>query len=152
MAEFGRASFLHLYLPADGRTVAKWQDYFPARLVDGHVFMPFEAGALAVDETGGQQTVTIRLPDFEANRRITEEAIELETMADLRIYQFAQTTDLTDLPGTETQVGAFVGAIINATRDLSTIEWTVGNPVSVTQANAASVIFTSRLVGIPCRF
>lgn len=151
MAAFARAVFLRIYLASNGSTVRRWQNYYANEIVNGHEFMPFASSGVEVDDSGSQETMTITLPGFQQVESLTRAAMTGSHLFDATIYQFDQATTASALPGTETEVGSFLGNLINASSDFDTYTWTIGNPLSDLRANVPGLSLTTSLIGIPMR-
>lgn len=148
----GRASQLRIYQSGStAQAVARFQNYFHGVVSDGYRFLPFELGGLEMDESGGQDTLSLVLPDIQETAQITEAGLKLGYMVEVKVLEFSQTAPLADLPGDEVQIGGWIGMILGASRDLREITWSVGSPLASTVASAPGLLFTNRLVGTPCR-
>ena len=144
MAETARAVFL-----AVGAN--QWQNYYQRQTVAGHSHLPFEVTGRTISETGGQDTVSIRLPDLEAVAAAGEAALAAGSLVTCTIYGFSQPTVADALPGTESVIAEFRGRLVAMARDFVEISWTLGTALSTRQASATGMVYTTQLVGVPLR-
>lgn len=128
--------------------VARYQSYWPGQTVDSHAFYPFNTNAIVSNATGGQESISI---DFAVSNTITsivEAGIADNHFVELAFYQFTPTASGAP-PTSKALFASFIGELISATQNETTITIQVGSTLNPVEAQAPPRKFTTTLIGEP---
>ena len=144
----GIAQFLRIY-DADDTDRVLWQNYWPGQFVDDHAYMPFVGGAIAANQTGIQEKISIQMPATPLAFDLVQAAAASGWLAEMSVYQFTITTATTTPPGSKTLTGRFTGEVIGGSMSLSTITIDVGSALTPIGIDVPVQKFSTGLVGAP---
>lgn len=144
----GIASFVTFRLSDNTTVVSRFQNYWPGNTVDLHIFYPFNANAIVSNASGGQQSIAL---DFAASRVIAtlvEDGLANAYLAECNFYQFIPTANGTP-PISKTLFASYLGELISAEQNESTISIQIGSSLNPVEAQAPPRKFTTTLIGEP---
>jgi len=144
----GIASFVTFRERNNITAVSRFQNYWPGSTVDLHIFYPFNAEAIVSNASGGQESITL---DFATSRIIAtlvENGLANAYFVECTFYQFVPTSDDTP-PASKTVFASYLGELLSAEQNESTISIQIGSSLNPVEAQAPPRKFTTTLIGEP---
>lgn len=144
----GIASFLAFRQSDYSTIIARYQNYWSGQTVDSHTFYPFNVNAIVSNATGGQQNLSI---DFAASNDIIntiEAGLTNSYFVELNFYYFTPTTNGAP-PTAKTLFASYIGELISASQNETSISIKVGSSLNPVEAQAPPRKFTTTLIGEP---
>lgn len=144
----GIVSFLTVRQADYSTVVARYQSYWPGLTVDSHTFYPFNPTAIVSNATGGQQSLSIDLAISGEIVSVIEAGLGNGYFIELNFYQFTPTTDGSP-PTAKTLFASYIGELISASQDETTLSIQVGSSLDPVEAQVPPRKFTTTLIGEP---
>lgn len=144
----GIAAFLTFRQSNYSTVVARYQSYWPGRTVDGHSFYPFNVDTIVSNTSGGQDSIAVSLAISNDVVRLVETGLSANYLIQLDFYSFVPTSNGLP-PGSKSFITSFVGELISAIQNESSMNMQVGSSLSGVDAQSPPRKFTTTLVGQP---
>lgn len=144
----GIAAFLAFRQSNYTTIVARYQSYWPGQTVDSHTFYPFNTSAIVSNASGGQESLNVEFAVSDTILNTIETGLGAGYFVQLSFYQFTPTATGAP-PTTKTLFASFIGELINATLNETTISIQIGSSLNPVEAQAPPRKFTTTLIGQP---
>lgn len=146
----GQSQFLRIYDNAG--TYKRLQSYYVNQTVtlssaswDYHPFM----ASGAIDGSASNNDVNIEIPATQLAVTAFTEALNLNRLCEIRMYEFDSRIGQTAPPSSQVLIGSFLGEVVKITGSFGLLNVTVGSSLAPVGAQAPPRKFTSYLVGFP---
>lgn len=145
------ATFLRVYdhapIPPDDGTRKLWQNFFVGKVVNGHVFEPFEISDVIMNRTADEGGITLTCSPLQQNLEFFVASMEAERLLSVELYEMSVDLGLpADIAG-GTLIARFVGEIISMQTDLTSIEVEVGAAIDAVSGEIPGRRVTTSVVG-----
>lgn len=154
MSSIHHPVFLRIY---DSNTTY-WavQNYYQGEAItqDGvsYQYLDFSMGDIVVDRSADYNSLTITLPAITTAVLTVEQGIASGYLADLTIYRFTAEAGPTSPPVGQTTLLEFIGEVVGGGSNFdTTIDLEIGSALAPLGSQVPPRLFTSALVGTPCR-
>lgn len=126
--------------------VGRWQNFFINKTVDGYAHKVFNIGSVVLNRSAGESALDLELPTTEANVSFVETAIQDSLLARVTVYEMPAGSIPKSLVGASI-VSTFVGEVINANLDVTTIRLELGSAMDAVTGDIPGRKITTSLVG-----
>lgn len=144
----GIASFVTFRQRDNTTVVSRFQNYWPGATVDLHIFYPFTTDAIVSNTNGGQQSISLNFATSRVIATLVEDGLANAYLAECSFYQFVPTADGTP-PASKTIFASYLGELLSADQNESTISIRIGSSLDPVEAQAPPRKFTTTLIGEP---
>jgi hypothetical protein len=144
----GIASFLAFRQSNYSTVVARYQSYWPDQIVDSHSFYPFNVSAIVSNATGGQESLNVDFATSATIIDLVEAGLANGYFVELSFYQFTPTASGAP-PTAKTLFASYIGELISASQNETSISIQVGSSLNPVEAQAPPRKFTTTLIGEP---
>lgn len=144
----GIATFINFRQSNFATVVASYQSYWPGQLVDAYSFYPFTCAAIVSNASGGQQTLSVDMAVSQPIVALIENGLTNSYFVELLFYQFVPTPTGAP-PPSKILFASYIGELISASQNETTITIQVGSSLNPVEAQAPPRKFTTTLIGEP---
>lgn len=149
------ATFL-LFYDSTGTAQFGVQNYYQQATITidsvDYQLLPFDVGELASTQSADTSAVTITLPALTSVVAAVEAGLAAGWLANLRIFRFEAATAPDTPPASQTVLLDFIGEINGGNSNFeSSITVEIGSALAPLGSQVPPRLFTSALVGVPCR-
>lgn len=148
-----QASFLELG-DGFGTVFARWQSYAIDQIVSWEskswIYQQLDWSGLISGQAVGDQA-SITLPAVPSVRALTEEALAVAWVVQLRVIQWDDEVSSTPPASGYVLAASCIGQVIGAGGSLTQITWNLGSALSPIGAQFPPRTATTFLIGVPCR-
>lgn len=155
MTAENRAQSQFLRIFNESSTFYRWQNYYIGQTVTlgsaSWSYHPFESNGLVSGTTGGDSSLSIKVPATTLAVTVFQTAIDNNYLCEIKIYQFYSALQQTAPQAEQITVGTYVGEVIGISGTFAELEIQLGSSLSPVGAQVPPRKYTGSLVGAPIR-
>jgi hypothetical protein len=153
MSNRGQAQYLRIF---DGATTyTRWQGYYVNQTITWQSaswsYHPFTANGLIGGTAGTDSGVTIDVPATSTAVSVFENALSLNRLCEIRIYEFDTRLTQAAPQSTQALIGIFVGEVISLGGSFASLTVSLGSSLAPVGAQVPPRKYTNILIGAPLR-
>jgi hypothetical protein len=153
MSNRGQAQYLRLF--DDAATYTRWQGYYVNQTITWQNaswnYHPFTANGLIGGTAGTDVGVTIDVPATSTAVAAFENALNLNRLCEVRIYEFDTRLTQAAPQATQALIGIFVGEVISLGGSFASLTVSLGSSLAPVGAQVPPRKYTNILIGAPLR-
>ena len=153
MSNRSQSQYLRIFDNAG--TYRRWQSYYIGQTVTWNGgswgYHPFTANGVVDGSAGSTAGVTIEIPATAEAVATFAEALSLNRLCEVRMYEFDSRLTQVIPQSTQVLIGRFQGEVIGISGSFTTITISLGSSLSPVGAQVPPRKFTSILIGAPLR-
>jgi len=155
MTAENRAQSQFLRIFDDSSTFYRWQNYYIGQTVTlssaSWAYHPFESDGLVSGTTGGDSSLSIKVPATSLAVTAFQTAIDSNYLCEIQFFQFYSALSQTSPQASQITVGTYIGEVVGLGGSFAELEVQLGSSLSPVGAQVPPRKYTGALVGPPIR-